>query len=34
MLTSLPVRVFIDAAVFAFGILAGAGIVAWRVPPV
>jgi hypothetical protein len=34
MLTSLAVRVFIGAAVFAVGILAGAGIAAWLVPPV
>jgi hypothetical protein len=29
-----PIRVIIAAAVFAFGMLAGAGIAAWLVPPV
>jgi hypothetical protein len=33
MLTSRPVRVVIGAAVFALGILAGAGIAAWFVQP-
>jgi len=34
LLTSRPARVVIGAAVFALGILAGAGIAAWLVPPV
>jgi hypothetical protein len=33
-MTSRPARVVIGAAVFAFGILAGAGIAAWLMPPV
>jgi hypothetical protein len=28
-----PMRVIIGAVVFAFGMLAGAGIVAWLMPP-
>jgi hypothetical protein len=34
MLTSRSVRMFVGAAVFALGVLAGAGIAAWLVPPV
>jgi hypothetical protein len=34
LLKSRPARVVIGAAVFALGILAGAGIAAWLVPPV
>jgi hypothetical protein len=34
VLTSRSARVFVGAAVFALGILAGAGIAAWLVPPV
>jgi hypothetical protein len=33
MLTSRRARVVIGAAVFALGILAGAGVAAWLVPP-
>jgi hypothetical protein len=33
MLTSRPARAVIGAAVFALGILAGAGVAAWLVPP-
>jgi len=33
-MSSRPVRVVIGAAVFVVGILAGAGIAAWLVPPV
>jgi hypothetical protein len=33
-MSSRPARVIIGAAVFAVGILAGAGIAAWLVPPV
>jgi hypothetical protein len=34
VLTSRSVRVVVGVAVFALGILAGAGIAAWLVPPV
>jgi hypothetical protein len=34
LLKSRPARVVIGAAVFTLGILAGAGIAAWLVPPV
>jgi hypothetical protein len=33
-MSSRPALVVIGAAVFAFGVLAGAGIAAWLVPPV
>jgi hypothetical protein len=33
LLTNRPTRVVIGAAVFALGILAGAGIASWLVPP-
>jgi hypothetical protein len=33
MLTIRPVRVVIGAMVFAVGVLAGAAIAAWMVPP-
>jgi hypothetical protein len=34
LLTIRPIRAAIGAAVFMLGILAGAGIAAWMVPPV
>jgi hypothetical protein len=34
MLTIRPVRIFIGATVFMMGILSGAGIAMWVMPPV
>jgi hypothetical protein len=34
LLTTRPVRAVIGGAVFVLGVLAGAGIAAWMVPPV
>jgi hypothetical protein len=34
LLTTRPIRAVIGAAVFVFGVLAGAGLAAWMMPPI
>jgi hypothetical protein len=34
MLTIRPMRIFVGATVFVMGVLSGAGIAAWMMPPI